>query len=308
MSLPVFLSQCPRYQADTLAQFIDNAAGHLSLPAHLHGSTVLLKPNLVTHMAPSLACTHRSVLVALVHWCRQKGAKVVIGDSPAFGSARAVLKKHGILDSIVPLGVEVVEFRTPRRFELSNGVVVGVAQEALACDLFINCAKFKAHGQMYVTGAVKNLFGIVVGMRKFSAHMKNGPSHTRFADLMLDLAALLPTSFSMVDGIEVMHRTGPVDGELLHLGCLGASRDPVAVDTAFLHALELDARRSPIWRAAVNRKMAGSEVRNLLFVGAHPADFHGSGFVAPQELAPVVFNPLRAVSSSLKRAINWATG
>jgi uncharacterized protein (DUF362 family) len=65
MSLPVFLSQCPRYQADTLAQFIDNAAGHLSLPAHLHGSTVLLKPNLVTHMAPSLACTHRSVLVAL---------------------------------------------------------------------------------------------------------------------------------------------------------------------------------------------------------------------------------------------------
>jgi uncharacterized protein (DUF362 family) len=197
----------------------------------------------------------------------------------------------------------VVNFTTPVQHELSHGVRVGVAREALECDVFVNLPKVKAHSQMYVTLAVKNLFGTVVGMRKALAHMKNGTSHEKFADLMLDLSELMVPGISIVDGVVAMHRQGPVNGDPLELGCMAASNDPVALDTSLLDVLELAPRNCPIFRAAQRRHMAGSDPRNLRYRGLPPTHFHGSGFVAQPILNPVPFNPLRFCISSIRRAV-----
>jgi uncharacterized protein (DUF362 family) len=218
------------------------------------------------------------------------------------------MKKMGISAGLQGLAVQAIEFKTPREHLLTHGVRVGVAEEALDCDLFVNLPRIKAHSQMYVTIAVKNLFGIVCGMRKAICHMKNGLSHQKFGDLMLDLAALLPRQITMVDGIEVMSRRGPIKGELLEFGCLCAGRDPVGVDTVLLSLLELDKNRSPIWRAASARGIAGARVDLLKCVGETPASFAGSGFRAPSILNPVPFNPLRFMLSSLRRAMAQAQG
>jgi uncharacterized protein (DUF362 family) len=154
---------------------------------------------------------------------------------------------------------------------------------------------------MFVTIAVKNFFGIVCGMKKAMCHMRNGLSHRKFGDLMLDLAQIVPRSISLVDGIEVMHRRGPINGELMNLGCFCAGRDPVAIDTALLAVLELDHRRSPVWRAARRRNLAGSRREAISFSDLKPEYFAGSGFIAPTLLNPVPFNPLRFLVSALRR-------
>ncbi len=301
--IEIFLSSCKVYRKRDLKEHFEHFLAVCGFPRAIRGASVLLKPNLISGRGTALSCTNGIFLAAVAEWLIDRGARVRIGDSPAFGTARQVLTRQGIMPLLEHVDVPLVEFKTPKMHNLSHGVTVGIAEEALDCDLFINLPRIKAHSQMYMTVAVKNNFGIVVGMRKAMAHMKNGSSHTKFADLMLDLVELLPPHVTMCDGIEVMHRQGPVNGDLLALGCIAGSRDPVALDTALLSALELDHQRCPIWRAAHRRLLAGSAAENLLYPVLSPEAFHGSGFIAPIDLQPVVFNPFRFLLSSARRTI-----
>ncbi len=300
--IPVVLAAATSYDQQRLKEFCDEAAVRLGLGDSFRGSTVLLKPNLISSRASKLACSDGRLLRAVAEWCIDRGGRVKIGDSPSFGSAAQVLRKMGITEQLRGLDIELVEFRQAQEHRLTHGVKVGIAAEALNCDLLINLPRIKAHSQMYVTMAVKNMFGIVCGMRKAVCHMKNGLSHRRFGDLMLDLTMLVPHSVSLVDGIEVMNKRGPIKGELLKLGCLSAAKDPLAVDTLLLSALELDQRKCPVWRAAEARNLAGGRLDNIECLGELPQTFNGSGFTAPAILSPVPFNPFRFLVSSFRRA------
>lgn len=306
--IPVLLGRQSSYDHRRIKAFCETAVGEFEPGRNFHGSTILLKPNLISSRASRLACSDGRFLRALAEWFIDSGARVQIGDSPSFGSAAQVLRQKGIEAELAGLNLEVIEFSQPMEKILSHGVKVGVSAEPLECDLLVNLPRVKAHSQMYVTLSVKNFFGIVCGMRKAMCHMKNGLSHRKFGDLMLDLTGLVPHHMTIIDGIEAMHRRGPIKGELLELGLLGAARDPVALDTALLDALELDSRKCPIWRAAEARSLGGARIPSISFRGEQPQAFHGSGFQAPSILNPVPFNPVRFLISSLRRAAASASG
>jgi len=299
--IEVLLHKTNGYDKGQLREQLDDSLQELGVPELCHGTKVLLKPNLISSRAPQLACTNGLFIVSVAECFLDRGATVVIGDSPSFGSAGHVLRSQGIEPHIAHLDLEIVEFKTPQIYHLKSGTEIGIAQEALDCDLFINLPKIKAHNQMYVTMAVKNLFGIVCGMRKALAHMKNGYSHSRFANVMIDLSQVIPPSLTIADGIEIMHREGPIGGELLRLNCLALSRDPVALDTALLYALELDPLKCPVFEAAQKRGIAGSNLKAIDFSRAAPSEFFGSGFQAPQLLNPVPFNPFMFFVNSIKK-------
>jgi len=299
--IPVMLHRAENYDIGEIKTCLDRSRQLLGPKGELYGRRVLLKPNLISGRAPALACTDGTFISAVAQWFVDCGAQVMLGDSPAFGSLESVMRRHAIIDKIAHLGLTIRPFKTVRRTKLPHGVTIGIAEEALDCDLFVNLPKVKAHNQMYLTAAVKNLFGIVCGMRKAVAHMKNGSSHIQFADLMLDLAELLPDNISIADGILAMHREGPVSGDPLKLGCLAMSRDPVALDTTLLDLLELNAESSPVWRAARRRNLPGSYLENIKQGETGSADFHQSGFVAPLTLSPIPFNPFRFFSSVARR-------
>jgi uncharacterized protein (DUF362 family) len=296
----VYLQQCEKYEHELLIPIFETFFAQEKI-CTLNGSKVLIKPNLISAMGGGLACTHPQFLLALVEWLQFSGAKVVIGDSPAFGKAANVLKALHVDKELARRGVKILEFRTANLKKLKCGVEVGVAAEALECDLFINAPKLKAHNQMYVTLAVKNLFGIVKGMRKSLLHMRYGGSDNMFSRIILDLIELLPAHVSVVDGIDVMHREGPIRGTQLHFGCVALSSDPVAIDTSLLNALQLLPSRSPLWLEAQKRGWAGGDIERIRFPLSTPEMFWGAGFEAPEELAPVRFNPFHFFYGNLKR-------
>ncbi|MFH2124756.1 MAG: DUF362 domain-containing protein [Pseudomonadota bacterium] len=267
------------------------------------GTRVLLKPNLISASAPSLACTHAVFIAAVAAWFLDHGCRVVIGDSPAFGSAINTVERQGIAMAVRGMNIQVVEFTSVVCRRLASGISVGVAAEALECDLLVNLPKIKAHDQMCISMAVKNIFGIVKGPRKSWLHMRYGGSHLEFARIIMDLHALLPENITLADGIEVMHRHGPMHGELLSLGCLAGSRSSVALDTAMLAMLEMDPGRSPLWHVAMERSLPGAQLSGIEFPLLVPSDFFGSGFMAPEILNPVRFRPLRYIFNSLKRVV-----
>lgn len=300
--IPVLLSRCEGYQSSRLYQVIDQQARALSLEKRCRGSKVLLKPNLITYKAPSFACTRAEFIVEVVRWFLDHGAQVSVGDSPAYGSARGVMRHHGILKKLAPLPVEIVEFAKTRSIELSDGTKIRVAEAAYEFDLLINLPKLKAHNQMYVTLALKNLFGFVKGHKKALLHISHGESQEVFSKMLLELIDVLPQVTTFVDGVEVMHKAGPIKGQALRVNCIAASDNPVALDRALIEVLELDSKRSPILAEAEEQGRFGSKLEDCLFPLLSPIDFAGSGFQAPDQLKPITFHPLKLSLSLMKRA------
>jgi len=276
----------------------------LHIPADLSRKRILLKPNLINAKAPGLACSNPFFVLAAASCFLSRGARVLLGDSPAFGSAAQVLKRQGFHAALSGVAVEFVPFKKRVLKTLECGITVGVAAEALDCDYFVNLPRIKAHEQMGVTMAVKNVFGIVLGARKAWLHMRYGDSQQLFPRMILDLHQLLPSSLVLADGIEVMNRRGPIKGSSLSLGCLAASKNVVALDRAMLDVLEISKERIPLAVAAGNLKLAGAHMRDIDFPQLLPKKFSGSGFQIPSTLSPVRFQPVRYLLSSLKRMLS----
>lgn len=302
--IDVCLKRCLGYETSLLLPLVQQQLDILGVPSGLFGKKILLKPNLLSANAPALSCSNPYFVASVATAFRNRGARLVLGDSPAFGSARQVLKRQGFLGALAGLDMEYLSFRKGVTKRLECGIRVQVASEALDCDYFVNLPRIKAHDQMGLTMAVKNVFGIVLGARKAWLHMRHGTCHEQFAQMILDLQGLLPETLVVADGIEVMSTRGPMKGDSLMLGCLAASRNAVALDLALLKLLEVAPAQIPLALVAEKLKCPGSAMGDLRFRQGQPEDFWGSGFVLPGTLTSIRFQPLRYLFSSLKRLVS----
>jgi uncharacterized protein (DUF362 family) len=285
---------CAEYDRERIATAIDALTAPLVLP-NLHGSRVLLKPNLISTTGPALASTAAEFAAGAAIWLREQGAQVFLGDSPAFGSAQRVCDRHGISEALRGLEVELVEFRHAVHTRLACGVTLPIAAEALECDMLVGLPRIKAHQQMYMTLALKNLFGVVKGTHKSMLHMKLGgdDAHARFARIIFDLHLLFPHQLHLIDGIVAMHRSGPMNGDPLPLGVVGASLSPVALDSAVLSLLNVNREASPLWQIARELACPGWDVGEINFPLKKPDEFLLPHFATPAQLNPVRFSILR---------------
>ncbi|MEF2145301.1 MAG: DUF362 domain-containing protein [Desulfovibrionaceae bacterium] len=272
------------------------------------GMRVLVKPNLVSRVNAKLSCTHPLVVRAACVWLLERNARVTVADSPAFGSALQVARAAGLDKALAPLGLQVRDLDKPEPLRLSFGGEIGISGMALHADAILNVPRLKAHCQMRLTGAVKNLFGCVTGWRKAVAHARHGDQGRRFRSLLLEVALTLPKTYSLLDAIRPMHRTGPVKGDPFDLGLLAACADPIALDTAVYSLLDLVPEQVPLWAEALQQSLPGADPANLYYPVELPEEFNTDGFLLPEELEPESFHPLRLargrVRSFLER-LGW---
>lgn len=265
------------------------------------GSLVLLKPNLVSGTNAGLCTTHPLLVRAACRLALEHGARVVVADSPAFGSAESVAGRSGLAEALRGLPVKLATLCSPRRLALRQGGSLGLAALALEADVILNLPKLKAHNQMRMSAAVKNLFGCVVGCRKAIAHARWGDHGNRFESALMDVAqALLPKCVHLLDGVTAMHVCGPVHGKPYELGMLAASSSGVGLDTAFYALLGLTPEQVPLWAEAVCRGLPGADPKDIAYPLLQPADFDVSGFSIPQVLSEQTFHPYRLIRGRLR--------
>lgn len=207
------------------------------------GENLLLKVNLLAGDVPEkCVTTHPAVFRAVAEQFLVVGAKVSYGDSPGFGSTGAAAKKAGITDEADALNLEAADFKDGRevffeegnqnkKFYLANGV--------LDSDGLISLPKMKTHGLERFTGAVKNQFGCVVGMRKGEFHVKL-PDATDFARMLVDLNSFVKPRLYIMDGIVAMEGNGPRGGTPRPMNVLLFSTDPIAMDATACRMINLD--------------------------------------------------------------------
>lgn len=267
----------------------------------ISGARLLIKPNFVAVRNARLCCTHAVVIAAAARHCLERGARVTVGDSPAFGTAQAIARVIGLPELLRPLGVEVVTLGRGVRVR-SGRVQVPVSADALEADVILNLPKFKAHSQMRFSGAVKNLFGCVTGVNKAWLHALHGDKGGRFSEMICGLTDVLPLTVSLMDGVEAMHRTGPIAGDVYGLGFLGASRSAAALDAAAGMVLGGGPERFPVWRACLKAGLPGADQADLAYPRRNPDDFDAGGFILPIALKAESFRPDVLLRSLVKRA------
>jgi uncharacterized protein (DUF362 family)/NAD-dependent dihydropyrimidine dehydrogenase PreA subunit len=214
---------------------------------------ILLKPNLLTGSAPEKAITtHPSLLKAMALLCRQNGAQVSFGDSPGWGNPQTVAAKSGLSAVAKEIGLEQTDFNTPVTVSFNEALLAKqlvLAKGALEADGIISLAKMKTHGFMRITGAVKNQFGCVPGLRKGEFHVKM-PTAEHFAAMLVDINRYLKPRLYVMDGIVAMEGNGPKSGNLRKMKVLLFSSDPVALDAVFCRLINLPPAYVPTMKPA----------------------------------------------------------
>jgi uncharacterized protein (DUF362 family) len=221
---------------------------------HLNVShkSVLLKPNLVEDL-PGPVNTN-AVLVGAAARCflRLGASRVVIGEGP--GGQRdteLVVETAGL----GPLNERQIQFVDLNRDELTKVKLkasysglgsLWLPHTVLASDFIVSMPKIKTHHWPGVTLSLKNMFGIVPGMKY--GWPKNSLHWHGIHESILDICATAPIHFVVADGIRAMEGDGPLLGVERSLNRIVLSDDPVAADATCARLMGLAPERIPMSR------------------------------------------------------------
>ncbi|MCR5563629.1 MAG: DUF362 domain-containing protein [Desulfovibrio sp.] len=301
----VALARCADYSAPGIADGVRSVLDASKIVVRA-GSRVLVKPNLL--LPVSLACTSPAVVAAVCAWLLERGAQVVVADSPGFGRGPVVARKIGLEEALRPLGLAVCAMDEPVATDLSlasGKARFRISRRALEADVIVSVPRVKAHSQMRASLAVKNCFGCVCGLSKALIHAREGRDPDFFADCLAALWAVLPPVAGVADGVTAMHVTGPSKGLAYPLGLLGASDSAVALDEAVLAALGLAPADTPLGAALARRLAQGSAAAGWRaeYPLRRPEEWRPVDFCFPVDLSHTSFAPGRLVKSCLRRIV-----
>ncbi len=300
----VVLSHCPDYQTENVSKTLQTVMDHLGGMEQFvsSGDRVLIKPNLLKGLPPE-ACvtTHPVVVEAVVRQVLDCGGRPFVGDSPAFGDLPAVAVSTGIEDICKRYGIPLVPFNNPVHVLVPDSWIksISIDQAALEADKIINIPKLKTHVQVGFSGAVKNLFGCVVGKRKPLWHFKAGDRDHRFGKMLLDIYKILSPALHIIDGIIAMEGNGPVKGNPKNLGLIAASGDGLSLDRVLCEIMGLPVSSAEIFAALKLHYALKMDLDEIEIKGTPLSYFTDKDFVLP-EREPIRFNLPRIAVSVLR--------
>jgi uncharacterized protein (DUF362 family)/Pyruvate/2-oxoacid:ferredoxin oxidoreductase delta subunit len=257
--------------------------------------SVLLKPNLLscTRGPDEHVNTHPRLVQAIAEVLTQDfKCQVAIGDS--CGTTRADATAEAIrisgMDQVArDVGARIYNVDTQPRHvvPIERGRLqkeFTLPQNLDEFDLIISVGKLKTHMLTLMTGAVKNMLGLVPGEAKKHCHMR-ATRPEEFATLLADLYALVHPGAAFVDGVVGMEGAGPSNGELRHVEMLAASCDGVALDGFCAQVMGLTPQDVPLLTQCQDRGLGIAGPKNVIVRG-EPADaFAPERFAKPRTYA-----------------------
>jgi uncharacterized protein (DUF362 family) len=303
----IALTRCPDYDQSSVAQAVGRQFELLGGIERFvkPGDTVLLKPNFIAARSPEQDATqtHPAVILAVAKLLKDFGARPFVGDSPGWGDVRACAQALGLIEPLGKLGIPLRALDGPRATVVGpEGLRVALSTVALEADAIINLPKLKAHQQLLVTLAVKNLFGCVPGKRKALWHYRRGSDPMRFCEMLIGIARFLKPVMTIVDGIVAMERTGPTGGDDKALGWLIGGTDPIACEATCCRVIGVDPQRVPILRAARQMQLKGLDLDQIDLAGDPLPEAPESAFELPR-LIPIRFSLARVIRSKCRQML-----
>ena len=274
MNTEVSVVRCENYDPERVkAALVDVLAPIGGLSFVKPGMKIAVKVNLLMRVKPEKAATvHPNVVAALCSLLTEKGANVVVGDSPGgpFNAPylSAVYAGTG-MSSAVKAGARLNDDFSFSDIACPEAVVakeLQITNYLLDADAVIDLCKVKTHGLMAFTGACKNLFGAVPGTIKPEYHYRYR-THEAFSNMLVDICEYIKLRLCVADGIMAMEGNGPSGGTPRFMGTLLASPNPHALDLAAAHLIGLTLDEVPTLHAACERGLVPDSVDKLTVHG-----------------------------------------
>lgn len=252
------------------------------------GMRIGIKLNLCAAKPPEAAATtHPAAAAELTKLLTERGAEVVLGDSP--GGPFIAPLMHRLYEATglglcLEAGGKLNEDFGYTQAEYPEGKSLrsfAYVDWLRSCDAVISFCKLKSHGMMGMTAAVKNLYGVIPGTHKSEYHYRCADP-MRFADMLVDLNEYVKPRLCLCDAVEIMEGNGPTMGTPRHLGLMLACRDPYRLDRLCAALLGLGEGEIPYLEAAKRRGLLEDSEPEILEMAAPYAlrDFQRSGATA----------------------------
>jgi uncharacterized protein (DUF362 family)/Pyruvate/2-oxoacid:ferredoxin oxidoreductase delta subunit len=232
----VYIEDCPSYEIPVVDEAMVRLLRHMNynLPSN---KTVLVKPNLMAQNRPEQhTITHFSLLDALCRLLVQHDCSVWIADSTAFyqngltykafrtSHYSRTAKRYGVmlkaLDEDNLIKAESI---------LSPVKDYYIPEKVLKADVVINLCKLKTHSGLRLSGAVKNIFGVLPGGYKQYIHMQT-INDLELSDVFLDLHEIIRPSLNIMDAVMALDGGPAAIGKPVFLGKILASINPAVLD------------------------------------------------------------------------------
>jgi uncharacterized protein (DUF362 family)/Pyruvate/2-oxoacid:ferredoxin oxidoreductase delta subunit len=237
------------------------------------GKRVWVKPNLIGPHPPEHGVTTDPELIRqVVRGLRTRGARDIwVADNPGGGLQR------NVSSYIAPTGVvEASEgcFRgiseTPVSISMKSRFIseITVSRIVNEVDVILNLPVFKTHALTLLTGAIKNLFGIIPGAQKSYLHTVV-KSPYEFAELLVDIYQAIPVPvLTVMDALRGMDgQNGPSGGRVLKLGTILAAHNPVELDSVMAMMAGARPAAIPTNRIAAERGLGPSDPDDIEVTG-----------------------------------------
>ena len=274
----VIIQECKDYTIETVMEKINAAIGLLGGWNNFvkPQDKVLLKVNLIgPKPSESAAVTHAEFVRAMVRILKGRHCTVWIGDSSGGAIAgiaptAKAFKVAGYERVALEEGAEIKNFDREGAVaiqpESENGETMYLAKPLFDADVVINLPKMKTHSASLFSGAVKNVFGCIPGLRKAMYH-KMAPDPGDFGQFICDIHKAVKFNLHIMDGILAMQGEGPTAGKPHQAGKIIVSEDPLALDVVAAKMVGLDVSEIPMLITARNRNLGEGKIENIMLAG-----------------------------------------
>lgn len=274
----VIIQECNLYEFEPIIEKINTAVELLGgWDKYVKPQdNVLLKVNLIgPKPSDSAAVTHVEFVRAMVRILKSRDCRVWIGDSSGGAIAGIAPTAQGFMVSgyekmAMEEGAEIKNFDREGvvavKPESQCEEAMYIAKPMFDADVVINLPKLKTHSAQIFSGAVKNVFGCIPGLRKAKYH-KMAPDSGDFGQIICDIHKATKIRLHIMDGILAMQGEGPTAGSIYQAGKILISEDPLALDTVAAKMLGMDLEDVPILETARKRNLGEGCLKNIVLAG-----------------------------------------
>ena len=248
------------------------------------GNRVLLKPNLLSPRVPEEGVTtHPAVVEATVQLVKDCGAKVFLGDSP--GGLGTDLEKlwtiTGMENISKQYAVPLINFEKEKLVSRSLGrQKIYIPEIVVEAEVMISLPKLKTHHLTVLTGAVKNMFGVIPGVGKVMLH-RDFPHPEEFSRVLVEIYKMVKPHLTIMDAVWAMEGQGPSNGDIKKMNFLLIGEDGVAVDAIASSLVGIDPLKVPTTYFAKEQGVGESNLGNIEIKGLELSEARVESFRLP---------------------------
>jgi len=194
--------------------------------------------------------THPLMAETIIGMLLDYGAQVCFGDDVSRTGRHSdeIYRATGMEDVARRTGARLVDFIATGAREIRSRLLYPrshlITNRYFDADKVINVASCRSHVGVGLSGAIKNMFGCVVGLRKGALHNLFAGDPRRFGRALADIYRAIPPDLSFLDLTSVAECAGTTLA-VRPVGLILGGRDGVALDTVASYAIGYE--ELPIW-------------------------------------------------------------